>query len=147
LIVAGDVLLSDPLAQPIVVWLLAALDEQVRAEVQSTTFDQLDHMPLTIALIGVELLALDGGALCTPEGMRCAAMARDRGLPCYLLVPGGPDPRTASIAAQITDVGQRYLPPERISAIITDRALYRPAMVARYLGDHDTPLDLIPLTS
>jgi methylthioribose-1-phosphate isomerase len=38
------------------------------------------------------------------------------------------------------------LPPELISAIITSRGIYRPEMIARYLGDGEAPLDVIPLS-
>jgi methylthioribose-1-phosphate isomerase len=38
------------------------------------------------------------------------------------------------------------IPPSLISAIITNRGIYRPEMIARYLGDGDAPLDVIPLS-
>jgi methylthioribose-1-phosphate isomerase len=41
--------------------------------------------------------------------------------------------------------GNSVVPPEQISAIITSRGIYRPEMVARYLGDGDAPVDVIPL--
>ena len=34
---------------------------------------------------------------------------------------------------------------ELISAFVTDRGLYRPAMIGRYLDEGEAPLDVIPL--
>jgi methylthioribose-1-phosphate isomerase len=37
-------------------------------------------------------------------------------------------------------------PPDLVSAIITDRGMYRPAMIGRYHDDaSEAPLDVIPL--
>jgi len=91
------------------------------------------------------LVAHDGGAVCSSAAWRCVKFARTNGLPCYLLAPYGPNPAMPDASVITLSPGREYLPPASISAIITDRAIYRPAMIDRYFGDSDTPLDLIPL--
>ena len=145
LLVAGDVVLADPSAEPVLRWLLLALDVATRAEVRVIGPAQIELVTPTLCLIGALVVALDGGAVCSSAARRCAELAAEHGLPCYLLAPHGPDTGTPDAAIITLSPGRAYLPAERISAIITDRALYRPAMIARYLGDSDTPLDVIPL--
>jgi hypothetical protein len=99
----------------------------------------------TLCLFGAMLVALDGSAVCSTAAWHCVALARNHNLPCYMFAPHGPDPAMPDASVITLSPGRKYLPPNQISAIITDRALYRPAMIARYLGDADTPLDLIPL--
>jgi methylthioribose-1-phosphate isomerase len=94
-----------------------------------------------VFVVGAERIALDGGAAGGPGAARYAELARRHGLPCYVLGGDGPDPTVDTFAAA-SDV----MPPELISAIITSRGIYRPAMIARYLGDGDAPLDVIPLS-
>jgi methylthioribose-1-phosphate isomerase len=94
-----------------------------------------------VLIAGAERIALDGAATGGPGAARYAALARQGGLPCYLLGGDGPDP-TVDTFASARDV----MPPELISAIITSRGIYRPAMISRYLGDGDAPLDVIPLS-
>ena len=95
----------------------------------------------TVFFAGAERIALDGGAAGGPDAARYAELARRHGLPCYVLGGDGPDPTVDTFAAA-SDV----MPPELISAIITSRGIYRPEMIARYLGDGDAPLDVIPLS-
>ena len=59
----------------------------------------------------------------------------------YVLGGDGPDPALDTVVA-----AHDVMPPELISAIITSRGIYRPEMIARYLGDGDAPLDVIPLS-
>lgn len=94
-----------------------------------------------IFVAGAERIALDGSAAGGPGAARCAELARRYGLPRYLLGGDGPDPAVNALAA-----GGDIVPPELISAIITSRGIYRPEMIARYLGDGDAPLDVIPLS-
>jgi methylthioribose-1-phosphate isomerase len=94
-----------------------------------------------VFIAGAEWIALDGGAAGGPGAARYAELARRHGLPCYVLGGDGPDPTVDTFAAE-SDV----MPPELISAIITSRGIYRPEMIARYLGDGDAPLDVIPLS-
>jgi methylthioribose-1-phosphate isomerase len=94
-----------------------------------------------ILIAGAERIALDGGSAGEPDAARYAALARQYGLPCYVLGGDGPDPDVAAFAA-----ANNVMPPELISAIITSRGIYRPEMIARYLGDGDAPLDVIPLS-
>jgi methylthioribose-1-phosphate isomerase len=95
----------------------------------------------TVFVAGAERIALDGGVAGAPGAARYAELARQQGLPRYVLGGDGPDPAVATFTAT-SDV----LPPELISAIITSRGIYRPEMIARYLGDGDAPLDVIPLS-
>ena len=95
----------------------------------------------TIFVAGAERIALDGGATGGPDAARYAELARRHGLPCYVLGGDGPDPTVATFATE-----RDVMPPELISAIITSRGIYRPEMIARYLGDGDAPLDVIPLS-
>jgi methylthioribose-1-phosphate isomerase len=94
-----------------------------------------------IFVAGAERIALDGATAGGPGAGRYAQLARRHGLPCYVLGGDGPDP-TANTFLASSDV----MPPELISAIITSRGIYRPEMIARYLGDGDAPLDVIPLS-
>ena len=94
-----------------------------------------------IFVAGAERIALDGGAASAPGAARYAELARQRGLPCYVLGGDGPDPTLDTFAPASTTI-----PPSLISAIITSRGIYRPEMIARYLGDGDAPLDVIPLS-
>ena len=105
-----------------------------------------------VMFIGAERVAMDG-AVAGPGG--CAAyvaLARRRGVPCYVLGYDGPDPAcltTEYLAADLAagEPGHgAVVPPEQISALITSRGIYRPEMVRRFLGDGDAPLDVIPLS-
>jgi methylthioribose-1-phosphate isomerase len=96
---------------------------------------------LTIFIAGAKRVALDGGVAGGPGAARYAELARRHGLPCYVLGGDGPDPTVDTFMAA-SDI----MPPELISAIITSRGIYRPEMIARYLGDGDAPLDVIPLS-
>ena len=95
----------------------------------------------TVFVAGAERIALDGSAVGGPGVARYAALARRHGLPCYVLGCDGPDPTVETLAAE-----RDVMPPDLISAIITSRGIYRPEMIARYLGDGDAPLDVIPLS-
>jgi methylthioribose-1-phosphate isomerase len=95
----------------------------------------------TVFFAGAERIALDGGTAGAPGAARYAHLARQHGLPCYVLGGDGPDPAVDRFVAA-SDV----MPPDLISAIVTSRGVYRPAMIARYLGDGDAPLDVIPLS-
>lgn len=95
----------------------------------------------TVFVAGAERIALDGGVAAAPGAAHSAELARRQGLPRYVLGGGGPDPALAALAAA-GDV----LPPELTSAIITSRGIYRPEMIACYLGDGEAPLDVIPLS-
>jgi methylthioribose-1-phosphate isomerase len=99
--------------------------------------------PATAAIFvaGAERIALDGAAAGGPGAARYAELARGHSLPRYLLGGDGPDPDLSTLAA-----GGDVMRPELISAIITSRGIYRPEMIARYLGDGDAPLDVIPLS-
>jgi methylthioribose-1-phosphate isomerase len=95
----------------------------------------------TVFVAGAERIALDGGVAGAPGVAHYAELARQQGLARYGLGGDGPDPAVAAFTAA-SDV----LPPELTSAIITSRGIYRPEMIARYLGDGEAPLDVIPLS-
>ena len=94
-----------------------------------------------IFVAGARRIAMDGATACEPGAANYAALARQHGQPCYVLGDDGPDSTIASFAPS-GDV----IPPDLISAIITSRGIYRPEMIARYLGDGDAPMDVIPLS-
>jgi methylthioribose-1-phosphate isomerase len=109
--------------------------------VQEPAFEQafVSAAP-AIFVASARRIALDGAAACQPGAANYAALARRHGQPCYVLGDDGPDSTIASLAP----TGDVILP-DVISAIITSRGIYRPEMMARYLGDGDAPLDVIPL--
>jgi methylthioribose-1-phosphate isomerase len=107
----------------------------------SSTERAFEPAASTVFIAGAARIALDGAATGAPGAARYAELARRNGLPCYVLGGDGPDPAMDTFAAD-SDV----MPPELISAIITSRGIYRPEMIARYLGDGDAPLDVIPLS-
>ena len=98
----------------------------------------------TLCLIGAEQIALDGSVAAEPGAADLVALARQAGIPCYALSADGPDPARAE-GAQLAGAPGDVIAPEHVSAIITHRGIYRPAMIARFLGDGDAPLDVIPL--
>ena len=95
----------------------------------------------TVFVAGAERIALDGSAAGGPGAARYANLARRHGPPCYVLGGDGHDPTVETFAAE-----RDVMAPDLISAIITSRGIYRPEMIARYLGDGDAPLDVIPLS-
>jgi methylthioribose-1-phosphate isomerase len=107
----------------------------------SSTERAFEPTASTVFIAGAARIALNGAATGAPGAARYAELARRNGLPCYVLGGDGPDPAMDTFAAD-SDV----MPPELISAIITSRGIYRPEMIARYLGDGDAPLDVIPLS-
>jgi methylthioribose-1-phosphate isomerase len=101
-----------------------------------------------VMFAGAEAIALDGSVLVGHGAAQLALQARDRGVPRYLLGYDGPDPDAATALDLATpgEAGREIMAPALISAIITTRGIYRPEMIARYLGDGDAPLDVIPLS-
>lgn len=100
-----------------------------------------------LMIIGADWIAMDGGAAGPSAAAAYAAQARRQGIPCYVLGYDGPDPGCPTTGDLISRLGEQAsaVPPEHISAIITSRGIYRPEMIARYLGDGDAPLDVIRL--
>lgn len=98
--------------------------------------------PFDVLLIAAERIALDGSAAVLGGAAALAERARRDGVPCYMLGYDGPDPDARDATALDS---AEVVPPEQISAIITHRGTYRPAMIARHLGDRDPPLEVIPL--
>jgi methylthioribose-1-phosphate isomerase len=101
-----------------------------------------------ILVLGADWLALDGGFAGASGAAEVAALARQQALPCYVLGYDGPDPAcptTGTLAAELGP-GGAVVAPGLISAIITNRGIYRPEMIARYLGEGDPPTDVIPLS-
>lgn len=88
----------------------------------------------TLAVVCADAVGPDGAAA-TPDAATAAA-ARAEGLPLYVVCASAP---LAALPAR------NLLSADSISAIVTDRAIYRPAMIGRYHTDGDAPLDVIPL--
>jgi methylthioribose-1-phosphate isomerase len=105
-----------------------------------------------VMFIGADRMAMDGGVAAPSASATYVALARQHSIPCYVLGYDGPDPSCATTSHLSEDLAagatanNAIVPPEQISAIITNRGIYRPEMIARYLGDGDTLLDVIPLT-
>lgn len=100
----------------------------------------------TLCVVAAERVALDGSLAVARGAAELLGQARAARLPCYALSYAGPDPAyygQEQLAAELG--GHELAPPELIGAIITHRGIYRPEMVARFLGDGDAPLDTIPL--
>ena len=118
LLVAGDVVLADASAEPVLTTLLAALDAATRAAVRVIGLDDLREgiMP-SLCLFGALLVAHDGGAVCSSAAWRCVKFARTNGLPCYLLAPYGPNPAMPDASVITLSPGREYLPPASISAV------------------------------
>jgi hypothetical protein len=85
-------------------------------------------------------VALDGSAALDADALAAIKSVRPQ-LPVYLLAPHGPDPSLPDQAS----LGATSAAPALLSAIVTSRGIYRPAMVARFLDERDAPLDVIPL--
>ncbi|HEU5090715.1 MAG TPA: hypothetical protein VFT99_24845, partial [Roseiflexaceae bacterium] len=98
----------------------------------------------TLFVCGAESVALDGSALLTESAARQLAAAQRLGLPRYLIAPAGPDTGITT-HTEAGHAGVRRVAPRDISAVVTDRGLYRPEMVARYVNDADLPFGVIPL--
>lgn len=114
-------------------------------------------------------IALDGSIANKVGTYQYAVLARRHGVPFYVLGYDGPDattPTGADIPIEERDpsevlefAGVRtappgvdayypafdVTPPDLVSAIVTDRGIYRPERIADYLGGGDAPLDIIPL--
>ena len=100
----------------------------------------------TICVVAAERVALDGSLVVARGGAALLEQARAARLPCYALSYAGPDPACYGQEQLAAELGEHDLaPPELIGAIITHRGIYRPEMIARFLGDSDAPLDTIPL--
>lgn len=99
-----------------------------------------------LGLLGAAQIALDGSMLAPKGAAALVAHSRRLRSPCYALSYNGPDPDCPDQAA-LTRSAPPYdlLPPDATSAIVTHRGIYRPGMVARFLGEGDPPLDVIPL--
>jgi methylthioribose-1-phosphate isomerase len=98
----------------------------------------------SVFVAGAEQIGLDGAVVGEPDTSRYAEFALQSGIPRYILGYDGPNPAIATAAD--FSVGSDIISPGLISAIITNRGIYRPEMIARYLGDGDGPLDVIPLS-
>lgn len=125
---------------------------------------------ITIYVTAADRIALDGSIANKVGTYPNAVLAKRHGVPFYVLGYDGPDQSTPTGAdipieerngdevlmmngVRIAPDGvQGYYPafditpPDLVSSIVTDRGIYRPAMIARYHADtRETPLDVIPL--
>lgn len=112
----------------------------------AATAATLERDMATICFASALAVATDGGAICAAGTGAVLEAARRQGVPCYLLAPSGPTAAAATAHALVAGAGTvDVLAPDLISTFITDRGLYRPAMIARYLSDGEAPFDVIPL--
>jgi methylthioribose-1-phosphate isomerase len=148
--------ITTPAAQPDTARLAADLASEIGVPVMHrrdvTPEQSFTDQTYNVMFIGADRIAMDGGVAGPDAGAAYVALARRHGIPCYVLGYDGPDPEcptTSALSASLM-VGESsddsIVPPEQISAIITNRGIYRPEMIARYLGDGDAPLDVIPLS-
>ncbi|MEM8531263.1 MAG: hypothetical protein AAGF95_10500 [Chloroflexota bacterium] len=106
----------------------------------------LSQTTIHFCILAAQQIALDGSIAASAGASQITALARQHNVPCYVLGYGGPDPdMQTSTVEEDRQALFDMIPAERISAIITDRGTYRPAMISRYLNDGDAPLDVIPL--
>lgn len=144
LLMASDVLLTDQPGDPLIETLLATLEPALRTAIQVITLPAPAAMP-TLCIITALTAACDGSLVVPASATACAAYTAERCIPCYALLAGGPDPDVPTGSLLRIGIGQALLEPSAIAAVITDKALYRPDMLQRYLSDSDAPLDVIPL--
>ncbi|NOK64215.1 MAG: S-methyl-5-thioribose-1-phosphate isomerase [Chloroflexi bacterium AL-W] len=108
--------------------------------------DCLSQTSIHFCIIAAHQIALDGSITASAGASQIATLVRQHNVPCYVLGYDGPKPDVSTSVVeekQLTLVD--VVPAEHISAIITDRGTYRPAMISRYLNDGNAPLDVIPL--
>jgi hypothetical protein len=141
LLTEGDCILSD---MPLPSALIAALDPAIRTTISSVSPEE-NMSEATLCLLNAETAAVTGSVVCSHAAAACAKQALSLGIPLYILLPGGPDPASNTEAMLAVGADQSILSATMINAIITDRGIYRPAMLARHLQDGDAPLDVIPL--
>lgn len=130
--------LMSPVAQNIGVRVELIRDDAVN--------ECLSQTAIHFCVIAAYQIALDGSIMASTGTSQIATLARQQSVPCYVLGYDGPDPdMPTSVIAESQQTLVDVVPAEHISAIITDRGTYRPAMISRYLNDGDAPLDVIPL--
>lgn len=124
----------------------------------------------SVYVTAADRIALDGSIANKVGTYQYAVLARRHAVPFYVLGYDGPDPATptgadipieerdpaevlrfAGVPTAPEGVGAYYpafdvTPPELVSAIVTNRGIYRPERIADYLGDGEAPLDVIPLS-
>ncbi|HEU5015314.1 MAG TPA: hypothetical protein VFT66_22530 [Roseiflexaceae bacterium] len=98
-----------------------------------------------IVMIEAEQIARDGSVAAPHHARQYAEVARQHNVPCYVLCAVGPDTDASTNADLFTFPSIDIIFPQFISAIVTDRGIYRPAMITRYFDDGNAPLDVIPL--
>lgn len=166
LIDGGDRVLTCGFAGPALLALLGALPvleppaklqfagkapgASLRSLVESAGIEAqpIEHMlePPTLCIVVAWALARDGSAVCASGCGAIIEQARQAGVPCYVLAPFGPHPDAEAPERVVSATHPvDIVLPSLISAIVTDRGMYRPAMIERYLGESDAPPDVIPL--
>jgi len=148
--------ITTPAAQPDTARLAANLASEIGVPVthhrDMTPEQSFTDQTYNVMFIGADRMAMNGGVAGPSASAAYVALARQHGTPCYVLGYDGPDPDCPTTSALSADlmvgdtIDNSIVPPEQISAIITNRGIYRPEMIARYLGDGDAPLAVIPLS-
>src|SRR5262245_8230549 len=118
LLLAGDVVLTNVPNSPLIKAMLAALEAEVREAVTVVEPNERNAVP-TCSLVLAEQAALDGGLAVGDAALRCTEIAQAHGVPCYALLPGGPNPQMRTAADLPVSSGLTILQPEIISAIVT----------------------------
>ncbi|GAB4129964.1 MAG: hypothetical protein Fur005_47500 [Roseiflexaceae bacterium] len=140
LIVTGDILLCASEPSP---FLLASLEYEERSALQVVTPTTLRTTP-TLCVAIAQAGGDDGSLAFETSQYACVMLALRFRIPCYALLPHGPragatiDPLLGSNQWHVVDA-------EQVAAIITDRGIYRPAMLTRHHSEGEAPLDVIPL--
>lgn len=100
----------------------------------------------SLCIISAWALARDGSLVCASGTGPLVERMRQMNTPCYVLAPSGPHASAETAAQLVPAIGPiDIMQPDLVSAIVTDRGMYRPAMIERYLGESDAPPDVIPL--
>jgi hypothetical protein len=141
LLAANDIVLRD---LPLPSTLLAALEPAIRVAISEVAHANAVN-PATLCIITAYSAATNGSLVCTEQSALCVSSAQSLGIPVYVLLAGGPDAGIHTAEALHIPPNHVQLEAEQISAFITDRGIYRPAMLARHIQDGDTPIDVIPL--
>jgi methylthioribose-1-phosphate isomerase len=144
----ADVIVADPSCGAALGWMLQEVFRTPGARIKAPgTFAEADQQALQPALLvcGVETVTPSGSAIVGRRAGYAIDEALRRGIPRYVLLPEGPNPTNMPAPADATP-GYAIVPAEHISALVTDRGIYRPEMAARYFGDGKAPRDVIPLS-
>ncbi len=132
-----------------------AVEQSLAAGIPATLLDAQAARELlatgktSLCLAAAEQIADDGSFIGLAGTTELAIHAQRHHVPVYIFGPWGANPDTPDRPALAAQVGQQtgieIVPSELVSAFITSRGIYRPAMIARNPDDGQMPVDVIPL--